>query len=285
MVKSNFNFNVSSLIGARPRVLKLLRKRFVVDQAFAWKWTKSVAISNVIAVLAILDRWRYSKRSGTITIDQPPVFIIGHWRSGTTHLHNLMTLDSKAAYPTTFQNVFPNNLFAFQKVIKGCMKIFLPASRPGDSLPLHVDQPQEEEFAIGNETGISFYNWMFFPRDAAYFRETFLEGKLLTKEMEIAWKKNYVQFVKRTLLNSGGNTFVSKNPPNTARIPWLLDLFPNAKFIFIHRDPYDVYCSTIKFFKGVLKPLQFSIILKLISKSIYSQVMSIYTRHTLGMLI
>jgi hypothetical protein len=40
----------------------------------------------------------------------------------------------------------------------------------------------------------------------------------------------------------------------------LLELFPNAKFIYIHRDPYDTISSTIRFFKGVLPAQQHQVI-------------------------
>ena len=38
---------------------------------------------------------------------------------------------------------------------------------------------------------------------------------------------------------------VLKSPGHTCRIGLLLDLFPEAKFVLIHRDPYDVYQSTV----------------------------------------
>jgi hypothetical protein len=46
---------------------------------------------------------------------------------------------------------------------------------------------------------------------------------------------------------------VLKSPPNTARIKFLLSLFPNARFIFIHRNPYDVYASNKRFWAVVQK--------------------------------
>jgi len=44
-----------------------------------------------------------------------------------------------------------------------------------------------------------------------------------------------------------------KNPVNTARIRILLELFPNAKFIHVYRNPYVVYKSTQRFYRSVLK--------------------------------
>jgi hypothetical protein len=45
-------------------------------------------------------------------------------------------------------------------------------------------------------------------------------------------------------IHADGKQLVLKNPVNTARIPLLLELFPGAKFIHIHRCPYDVFAST-----------------------------------------
>ena len=70
------------------------------------------------------------------------------------------------------------------------------------------------------------------------------------------FKNNYKRFITRCLINTNGKRFISKNPPNTARIPWLLEMYPNAKFIFIHRNPYEVVRSTFNFYKKILPPLQ-----------------------------
>ncbi len=253
----HFNFNVSTLIGSKNWVLKKLQKEFVVESPYQSKWRKTVWINIGISLLAKFDTIRSKGLLKNIAHYPPPIFIVGHWRSGTTYLHNLICTDSRAGYPTTFQTVFPNNLFAFQRIIKWVMKIFLPDKRPGDGLPLRVDQPQEEEFALGNEIDYCFYYWTYFPKKAAYFRDAHFSTDKIPTQTAHQWKENYTRFVKRSLLNTNGSTFVSKNPPNTGRIKWLLELYPAAKFIFIHRNPYEVYYSTKKFFKGVIPPIQF----------------------------
>ena len=65
-----------------------------------------------------------------------------------------------------------------------------------------------------------------------------------------------MRFVKRCLLNVGGEQYIAKNPPNMARIPVLLDLFPGARFVYIERNPYEVLISTFNFYKGFLITLQ-----------------------------
>ena len=70
------------------------------------------------------------------------------------------------------------------------------------------------------------------------------------------FKKSYERIVKTAMLNTGGSRFVSKNPPNTGRIKMLLEIFPKAKFIFIYRNPYNVFLSNKKFLVEMMPSLQ-----------------------------
>ena len=70
------------------------------------------------------------------------------------------------------------------------------------------------------------------------------------------WKQAYLHVLKKATFASGGKRLVLKNPAHTARIPTLLELFPKARFIFIHRDPLEVYASTLKLFRNVLPVFQ-----------------------------
>ena len=79
-----------------------------------------------------------------------------------------------------------------------------------------------------------------------YFQKYVLFENMPNEEIE-AWARDYVFLLKKVSLASGGKPLVLKSPPNTARIKLLLTIFPNAKFIFIHRNPYEVYASNKKF--------------------------------------
>jgi hypothetical protein len=73
------------------------------------------------------------------------------------------------------------------------------------------------------------------------------------KENEIeSWEKAYKLMIKKALIISDGKRFVSKNPPNTFRIPKILEMFPDAKFIYIYRNPYNVLSSFLPFMKQVM---------------------------------
>ena len=51
------------------------------------------------SVLYRISEAKYRKRAEALTLDQPPVFVIGHWRTGTTFLHDLFSVDPEPRLP------------------------------------------------------------------------------------------------------------------------------------------------------------------------------------------
>lgn len=256
MAGSNFIFPVNTLLGCKYSVLKKIERVFTIDRRFRDIFVRSKAISGIMTFISMFDEIHFRRVEKKVIIEKPPVFIIGHWRSGTTFLHNLLTGMSDAAYPTTFHSVFPNNLFAFKGIIKWFMQLFLPKKRPVDDVKMDSSNPQEEEIAFGNAFFFSYYYWFYFPKQYEKIAERFLFMENITDEEKDQFTKNYLRFIKRTMMNTGGSRYISKNPPNTARIPVLLTMFPEAKFIYLSRDPYETLVSTFRFCKAFLKTLQ-----------------------------
>jgi hypothetical protein len=63
----------------------------------------------------------------------------------------------------------------------------------------------------------------------------------------------FIFLLKKISIASQQKQLVLKSPPNTARIKLLLSIFPGAKFIFIHRNPYQVYSSNKRFWQTLQK--------------------------------
>ena len=228
------------------------------------------------------ERLVINPRFRKISIDESPIFIIGHWRSGTTHLHNLLSRDPHFGYTTTYQSVFPDTLFNIlgRFLFLNFTRILIPGKRKGDNVALNPSYPQEEEFALGDKTPLSFYFfWMFPKRILDYYNSYVRFRNIDNKEIE-RWKNDYKLLIKKALKNTNRNRFLSKNPTNTARIKVLLDMFPNAKFIHIHRNPVEVFLSTRNFYNSMLPHLQLQSIpnkkLDGIILSIYHNLMNDY---------
>lgn len=204
------------------------------------------------------ERYFINPRFNEVEIENDPIFILGHWRSGTTFLHNLLSSSPDMAYETTFQSVFPDTLFnkVGNFIFETFMRLLIPKTRKGDNVKLSPDYPQEEEFALGSNVLMSYYYFWMFPREAKSFYDRYVRFKGIYEKDFLKWKKEYILQIKKAIANTGGKYFLSKNPPHTARIEVLLEMYPNAKFIYIHRNPIIVFLSTQHFFKTMLPNLQ-----------------------------
>jgi len=208
--------------------------------------------------LFINPRYRQLKKETNI------IFIIGHWRSGTTHLHNLMAQDPQMGYTTTYQSVFPDTLFnrIGYALFEGFARLLIPAKRAGDNVRLGMQLPQEEEFALGAKTPLCFYYFWMFPKDIRRIYERSIRFKDASPDLIDQWTNDYKLLISKSLKNTGKRIYLSKNPSHTGRIKHLLRIFPQAKFIFIHRNPLEVYLSTDNFFKNMMPHLQLQCISK-----------------------
>ena len=192
------------------------------------------------------EQLRWGRRIREHRLDKPPIFLIGHWRSGTTHLHNLLSRDPQFGYIDFGGTAMPwDMLGAFGQAGREAVRRVLPETRGYDNVKLSLEEPQEEEMALGNMNPLGFYNIYYFPRqmDDHARRALFFDG-VTARERE-RFEDAYRFLVKKLSVAKGGRQLLFKNPPSTARIPLIKKLFPEAKFVHIVRNPYPVYRSNI----------------------------------------
>lgn len=213
-----------------------------------------------LALAATLARWPFTaseklyvthrlRRAGPMP---PPIFIVGHWRSGTTHLYNIM---SKAGFGFVepFAAGMPWDLLGLVRVARPLLERALPSDRFIDNIPVTPDSPQEDEVAIANMTRVSFYHALYFPRsfESHFNRGIFLDG---CSETDIAdWKAAFVHFLAKVWLQQGCRHLLIKNPVYTARVAMLREIYPGAKFIHVYRNPYEVLRSMQNFYEKLLR--------------------------------
>ena len=202
----------------------------------------------------LLFKLKYNNKINNTTITQPPVIIIGHWRSGTTYLHELISQDPQFCYITLWHTMLPDS-YPLLEPTKPFLAQFLPKQRPMDNIKVDIDGPYEEEAGIAVLSPWSFFHCLHFARNAEEQYQKSIHFQNLTKEEKKQWKQLYHQFMKTVTYTNHGKRLLLKNPANTARIPLLQEIFPNVKFIHIYRNPYKVYLSTIKMRNKVLDKL------------------------------
>jgi omega-hydroxy-beta-dihydromenaquinone-9 sulfotransferase len=201
-----------------------------------------------------IEALRVARRVEAVSFDPPPVFIVGHWRSGTTLLHNLMSRDPRFCFPTIVDVLRPYDFYPnpFDFITRRIVLRFIPRTRPMDDVPIDPESPQEEELALATMGAPSFFNCIYFPREmsSVFAKEVLFAGG--NEETLRLWRDALRYYLAKLAALNPGRRLLLKNPAHSARIPLLLALFPRAKFIHIHRDPSAVFHSMRNFYGRML---------------------------------
>lgn len=216
------------------------------------RWPMAVGITGVSSIcsgLSLIQWLWWSKKISETPITQPPVFILGHWRSGTTLLHEYLCLDEQFGYPTTYQCFAPRHFLVSDWFVAPYMQFLVPEKRPMDNMDAGWDKPQEEEFALLTMAAPTPYLRMAFPNDPPPHMDLLDLVDVAPIELE-RFKNALLYFVKALTLRSN-KRIMMKSPPHTGRIGLLAKLFPGAKFIHITRNPLEIYPSTVRLWQSL----------------------------------
>jgi hypothetical protein len=184
-------------------------------------------------------------------IKEAPIFIIGHWRTGTTLLHEYLILDERHTYPNTYQCLEPNHFLLTEDFFERWVRFLTPSHRPMDNMKAGWTRPQEDEFALCMLGLPSPYLTIAFPNRPPQCQKYFdLEG--LSRRELVTWKRTFRRFLQ-VLTFKNPKRLVLKSPPHTCRIKVLLEMFPDARFVHIVRDPRVVFPSTVNLWKSLYR--------------------------------
>jgi hypothetical protein len=217
---------------------------FRVEPRFWPKAAVATALSLGNTPLRALEALAYDSRVAAMKVP-PPLFILGHWRSGTTLLQNLLARDGHFASPTWYQVVHPHHFLVTEGMGKALNRLFRPpAARGLDNVVIHGGAPAEEEFALSRTTFLSPALTWVFPHRAAHY-DRYLSFRDVPQREVRRWQAAFLKLARK-LTFKYRRPLIFKSPHNTCRIKILLEVFPDARFLHIHRDPYTVYQSTHK---------------------------------------
>jgi hypothetical protein len=228
--------------------------RLLGDNDFAvdWPYWGRAAVIFLASIQNTLLAWwenlLYRQKISNTKI-HPPLFILGIWRSGTTHLHNLLAQDDRFSYPNTYQVSFPQTFLTTEKINTRLFGFFVPKKRPMDNMTFGYAEPQEDEFALSCLIGGFTMGWAF-PRRAGFYNRYLTLRDASAKELA-EWKAALTWFLQKMSFKHG-KPLVLKSPGHTCRIKVLLELFPEAKFVHIRRNPFDVLRSTQHLIRTVM---------------------------------
>ncbi|MEZ4320333.1 MAG: sulfotransferase [Myxococcota bacterium] len=235
-MKHRWRMDLNWLCGATASTWHRLRREHGVDAAYAHRAAQITVLSAYNSAVRRFDR--HPPRP----LKRDPVFVLGHWRSGTTWLYHRMAEAPGLTAPNAFQVVNPLTFRASEPVASRVFAGLVPEKRVQDDVPLGFALPEEDEYAIALLAGTSPYLGRSFPR-ALPFYERFLTLDACTDAERTAFHRAMRVFLGR-LMDGADARPLLKSPAHTARVKHLLRWFPDARFVHIHRDPFAVFAST-----------------------------------------
>ncbi|MDZ4851831.1 MAG: sulfotransferase [Pirellulaceae bacterium] len=203
-------------------------------------------INDLMAVTQHLIHGRAIRRT---KLAGPPLFILGHWRSGTTLMHEMLQLDERYASPNTFQCFAPWHFLLSEKLIRRFGNFLLPDRRPMDNMKVGWSLPQEDEFALMVLGAPTPYYRIAFPNNPVPYLDSLGSQSFKPRDLQ-RWKID-IDWFFRALTYHTGKPLIIKSPPHTGRLGILADMYPEAKFIHMVRDPRKLYPSTKKMWRAL----------------------------------
>lgn len=196
---------------------------------------------------AFLQFLFFSSRIKQTIISKDPIFILGHYRSGTTYLQKLMISDKQFGFLTNFDALFPNTNLLFGKKMQHVFQVLINKFKIKNpffhnSTVLLSEPAEEDDYLMNKASAYSAYWGLVFPKrwrdwlngSSQFSNQKYVDG----------WKREYLNTIQYSTFKNTGKQLVLKSPPNTERISLLLEMFPHAKFIFICRNPFHLFYST-----------------------------------------
>ncbi|NOR18829.1 MAG: hypothetical protein GQ538_01905, partial [Xanthomonadales bacterium] len=232
-----------------PTWMRLLRQHRV-DWRYFWRVLDITGTSLVCWPMDIIEKAATRRTTRRVSVERP-VFIVGHWRSGTTYLQQLLWKSGNFGCVSVFHCAAAGRFLTFGPLWRRVLSIAFPSGRAQDNVRLEVDGPAEEESAMARISDQAFDHCYHFPRDARQIirRSVLFENR---KDLENEWARVYADFIEKVTQELAGSQLLLKNPANTARISKLVEMYPDARFIHIYRNPYEVFYSTRKMWQSLI---------------------------------
>ena len=236
--------------------LRLIADNGGVPRRYWGKLARVLGVSALTSPLRLAERLRYGpSRMAQVEISEPPLYIQGFGRSGTTHLLNLLAQDPRFGVVTTFQAIAAPMFLTGRGRLERLLARAMPATRPMDNMAVSLDLPQEEEVALANTSHLSWVHHLTFPGRWRAYLDKYATMRLTGSE-RARWERAYLDVLRKATLAAGGRGLVLKSPTNLGRTGELLRLFPDAKFVHIVRNPYVVYRSMTHLYRTMLPIFQ-----------------------------
>ncbi|MCC6677143.1 MAG: sulfotransferase [Phycisphaerales bacterium] len=190
-------------------------------------------------VLGVWRPWRRA-RPGNVVV------VLGYYRTGTTHLHYLLSCDPRLRTPAWCETLAPQGYVLSWSFLRVFMIPFVSARRPQDDVAIGPDWPAEDDFALNNWALASSLPGRFVVPSRHVWFARFHDLKGLSESERARWGEAQRAFIWKISSLARGRGVLLKTPSHTARVGALRELLgPGVKFVHISREPAAVIRSNV----------------------------------------
>ncbi|MBT3322980.1 MAG: sulfotransferase [Anaerolineae bacterium] len=189
---------------------------------------------------------------------EKPLFILSNYRSGSTFLHRLLSHDQKNFTSMRTWDIYLTPSITQRKIVGLFKKVDSLIGSPIYTLIKKIDQAGLQKVAIHpisffepeEDENILLHNWSSFLIIYLFpFLDEIPPYQFFDRDLSASEKKRIMKFYKsmlqRHLYATGASHFVSKNPSFSAKISTLKEFFPDARIVYLVRNPLDMLPSTV----------------------------------------
>jgi omega-hydroxy-beta-dihydromenaquinone-9 sulfotransferase len=228
---------------------RLVEKINASRSRIGWRTRISYALGGAAhSLLAKLQQAAFRERLET-AISPAPVFLLGFWRSGTTFLHELFSCDHRFGFPSTYACLNPAHFLLTEAWIQE--RAGRQIRRPMDNMLYSWTSPQEDEFALVVMGAPSPYEALFVP-SLMFNPRWLLDLRARGQTAQDHWTQALLQFL-RMLTIQQGKAMLLKSPSHGFKLPVLPSIFPQARYVIIDRNPYEVFASNLNLWCTLLE--------------------------------
>ena len=216
----------------------------------ATRWDIVRFLSNLLIVQDASNR---SAALGAAPIRQP-VFITGLPRSGTTFLHRLMLIDPANRAPTVWETIYPSPATGTreQRIARVArqLKAFEWLAPEFRSLhPLEATSPQE----CSEITAHVFRSLRFDTNYHVPSYRNWLDADVVRHLPAYRFHKRFLQMLQQQD-GAAEPRWVLKCPEHLFALEAIRAVYPDARLVFVHRDPVKVLLSQARLTEVLRRP-------------------------------
>ncbi|HEX2992084.1 MAG TPA: sulfotransferase [Anaerolineales bacterium] len=255
----SFNFRLfwrttyRSLFASENTPARLTRKRIIFLLLFYTVWP----VGQLIHWLCFFLDDVFFPGHKTQLIEKP-LFILGNLRSGSTFLHRLLSRDIETFTSLTTWDIYLTPSVTQKKITQFFSRLDKKLGGHVHRLLYEFDrrtlgqfkihrisffQPEEDENILLHIWDSFWVSFLFPFMDELPNYQHFDEA--LSPEHKRRIMTFYKSMLQRHMYATGKKYFVAKNPAFSPKIETLLEFFPDARIIYLARNPLDMLPSTI----------------------------------------